>query len=61
MTLKIGYPDFITNLSEVDNFYKEYEAFEGDFYRSRFLIEYLNNRAQFRKINETVDKNKFVT
>lgn len=58
MTLKIGYPDFITNLTEVDAYYKEYEIFEGDFYRSKFLIEYLNNRAQFNKINETFDKTK---
>lgn len=59
MLLKIAYPDYYLNLTEIDRVYEDYVLYEEDFYGSKFGFEHMNNRHSLDQLGTAVNRTKY--
>lgn len=60
MSRKIGYPDFLNDSKSVDNEYKNYIVYDGDYYKTKFQFYEMYQKDILERITEKVDRERFL-
>lgn len=60
MSRKIGYPDYLNDSKLVDNDYKNYNVFDGDYYKTKFQFYEMYQKEILERFTEKVDRERWV-
>lgn len=58
MSRKIGYPDYLNDSAAVDNEYKHYIVYDGNYYETKFQFYEMYQKDILQRITEKVDRER---
>jgi predicted metalloendopeptidase len=61
MEVKIGFPDFLNNVTLVDEMYSSYEITPNNYFRTKFQFCERQQQESLSKLGKKVDRKKWVT
>ncbi|EJW72316.1 hypothetical protein WUBG_16775 [Wuchereria bancrofti] len=60
MSKKIGYPNYLDDLKLVDNDYKTYIVYDGNYYKTKFQFYHMYQKDILERIIKKVDRERWV-
>lgn len=60
MSKKIGYPNYLDDSRLVDNDYKDYIVYNGNYYKTKFQFYHMYQKDILERIIEEVDRERYI-
>lgn len=61
MSKKIGYPSYLDDSKLVDNDYKDYVIYDGNYYKTKFQFYHMYQKNILKRVIEKVDRERYST